>query len=428
MAEKNTGNYRFDTLQAHAGQKPDPATGACAVPIYQTASFAFESVQYAAELFNHEREGNIYSRIQNPTVDVLEKRLAALEGGAGAVAFASGMAAIAAGVFTVAKCGDEIIAATTLYGGTYTLFGDRMFSRFGIKVHFVDIEDFAALENTINEKTRLVYFETLGNPQINLPDIEKVCEIAHGHGVPTMCDNTFGVPPMIDMKKWGVDIVVHSVTKYLGGHGTTIAGALIDMGNFNWKNNPRFAEFNEPDETNHGMVYADQAAPVAVKARSQSLRDMGACLPPFSAFLILQGLETLSLRVERHCRNTEKVAEFLQSHPNVTYINYPYLPGDKYHERYLKYMPNGCGSILTFGVKGGKAAGARFIEKCRIFTHLANIADAKSLVIHPASTTHSQLDEKALIASGTLPDMIRMSVGLEDVNDLIDDLRQALED
>lgn len=421
-------NYGFDTLQAHAGQKPDPTTAACAVPIYQTASFALESVQYAAELFNHEREGNIYSRINNPTVDVLEKRLAALEGGVGAVAFASGMAAITAAVFTLAKCGDEIVAATTLYGGTYTLFGDRLFDRFGIRVKLVDIDDMDALEQAITDKTKLVYFETLGNPQINLPDIETICRIAHSHGVPTMCDNTFGTPVLIDMKKWGVDIVVHSATKYLGGHGTTIAGALIDMGTFNWKGNARFAEFNEPDGTNHGLVYADQEAPVAVKARAQALRDMGACLSPFSAFLILQGVETLSLRVERHCRNAEKVAEFLQSHPNVTYINYPYLPGDKYHDRFLKYMPNGCGSILTFGVKGGKAAGARFIEKCRLFTHLANVADAKSLVIHPASTTHGQLDEKALIASGTLPDMIRMSVGLEDADDLIADLKQALED
>ncbi|MDO4741580.1 MAG: O-acetylhomoserine aminocarboxypropyltransferase/cysteine synthase [Eubacteriales bacterium] len=420
-------NYGFDTLQAHAGQAPDPTTGASAVPIYQTASFAFESVQYAAELFNHERSGNIYSRIMNPTVDVLEKRLAALERGTGAVAFASGMAAEAAAVFTLAGAGDEIVAATTLYGGTYTLFGDRLPGRFGINVKFVDVEDFEALDRAIGEKTKLVYFETLGNPQINLPDIEKICQIAHSHGVPTVCDNTFGTPLLIDLKKWGVDIVIHSVTKYLGGHGTTIAGALIDLGNFDWKGNARFPDFNEPDPTNHGIVYADLAAPVATKARAQVLRDMGACLAPFSAFLVLQGLETLSMRVERHCRNAETVAEFLSAHPNVSYINYPYLPGDKYHERYRKYMPQGCGAIMTFGVKGGKAAGARFIERCEIFTHLANIADAKSLVIHPASTTHSQLDEKALIASGTLPDMIRMSVGLEDVNDLIDDLRQALE-
>lgn len=420
--------YGFDTLQAHAGQSPDPATGASAVPIYQSASFAFESVQYAAELFRHERSGNIYSRIMNPTVDALEKRLSALEGGVASVAFASGMAAIAAAAFTLAGAGDEIVSAATLYGGTYTLFSDRFPRRFGIGVKFVDPEDFAALEAAITDKTRALYFETLGNPGINLPDIERICEIAHRHGVPAVCDNTFGTPALIDMKKWGVDIVVHSVTKYLAGHGTTIAGALIDMGTFPWKGNPRFADFNQPDETNHGLVYADLEAPVATKARAQVLRDMGACLSPFNAFEVLNGLETLSLRVERHCRNAEKVAEYLAGHKNVTWINYPYLLSDPYHERFLKYMPNGCGGILTFGVKGGKAAGARFIERCKLFTHLANVADVHSLVIHPASTTHSQLDEKALIASGTLPDMIRMSVGLEDINDLIADLEYALSD
>lgn len=418
----------FDTLQAHAGQSVD-ATGARVTPIYQTTSFVFDGVEQAREIFNHERPGHIYTRISNPTTDVLEQRLAALEGGSACVCFASGMAAEAAVAFTLCKTGDEIVCATALYGGTHTLFADRLPERFGIATRLVDIDDFAVVERAINEKTRMLYFESIGNPNMVIPDIERLCQIAHAHGVPVVCDNTFGTPYLMQLGQWGVDIVVHSATKYIGGHGNSIGGAAIDMGSFPWKGNPRFADFNEPDPTNHDLVYADMGdTAFATKLRAQQLRDTGACLSPFNAFLLLTGVETLSLRVERHCQNALAIAQFLAASPKVAWVNYPALPGDKYHARQQKYAPKGAGGIFSFGLAGGYPAGVKFIEKLKIFSHLANVADAKSLVIHPASTTHGQLDEKGLKEAGVQPEMIRMSVGLEDVNDLLEDVAQALED
>lgn len=418
----------FDTLQAHAGQSVD-ATGARVTPIYQTTSFVFDGVEQAREIFNHERPGHIYTRISNPTTDVLEQRLAALEGGSACVCFASGMAAEAAVAFTLCKTGDEIVCATALYGGTHTLFADRLPERFGIATRLVDIDDFAVVERAINEKTRMLYFESIGNPNMVIPDIERLCQIAHAHGVPVVCDNTFGTPYLMQLGQWGVDIVVHSATKYIGGHGNSIGGAAIDMGSFPWKGNPRFADFNEPDPTNHDLVYADMGdIAFATKLRAQQLRDTGACLSPFNAFLLLTGVETLSLRVERHCQNALAIAQFLAASPKVAWVNYPALPGDKYHARQQKYAPKGAGGIFSFGLAGGYPAGVKFIERLKIFSHLANVADAKSLVIHPASTTHGQLDEKGLKEAGVQPEMIRMSVGLEDVNDLLEDVAQALED
>ena len=418
----------FDTLQAHAGQSVD-AIGARVTPIYQTTSFVFDGVEQAREIFNHERPGHIYTRISNPTTDVLERRLAALEGGSACVCFASGMAAEAAVAFTLCKTGDEIVCATALYGGTHTLFADRLPERFGIATRLVDIDDFEAVERAINEKTRMLYFESIGNPNMVIPDIERLCQIAHAHGVPVVCDNTFGTPYLMQLGQWGVDIVVHSATKYIGGHGNSIGGAAIDMGSFPWKGNPRFADFNEPDPTNHDLVYADMGdIAFATKLRAQQLRDTGACLSPFNAVLLLTGVETLSLRVERHCQNALAIAQFLAASPKVAWVNYPALPGDKYHARQQKYAPKGAGGIFSFGLAGGYPAGVKFIEKLKIFSHLANVADAKSLVIHPASTTHGQLDEKGLKEAGVQPEMIRMSVGLEDVNDLLEDVAQALED
>lgn len=419
-------NYRFDTLQLHAGQTPDPTTGSRAVPIYQTTSYVFENAQYGAELFNLEREGNIYTRLGNPTTAVLEQRLAALEGGSGALVVASGMAAITYAIQTLAQAGDEIISIATLYGGTYTLFHDRLESRFGIKAHLFDPEDLQGMEKAINEKTRAVYIETIGNPGINIPDIEAICALAHKYNIPVIADNTFGTPYLIRVKDFGVDIVVHSATKYIGGHGTSIGGAIIDMGTVNWRSG-RFEEFTTPDAAYHGLVYADLGPTAFItKARVQLLRDTGACISPFNSFLLLQGIETLSLRIERHCSNALKIATYLKNHPLVEWVSYPALPGDPYEARAKKYFPKGCGAIFTFGIVGGIEAGKKFLDNVKLFSLLANVADAKSLVIHPASTTHAQLDEEGLLKAGVKPELIRISIGLEDAEDLIEDLEQAL--
>ena len=425
MSERKLG---FSTLQVHGGQKPDSATGSRAVPIYQTTSYCFESVEHGADLFALKTDGHIYSRISNPTVAVFEERMALLEGGVGAVAFASGMGAINAAILNILQAGDEIVAAPTIYGGTFNLLAN-MLPKLGIKTHFVNPDDPESFRRAINDKTRLVYAETIGNPGINLIDIEKIADIAHEAKIPFMLDNTFGTPYLIKVFDYGVDIVVHSATKFIGGHGTTLGGVVVDSGNFDWIGSGKFPCLTEPDESYHGLNYAKDCgkSAYATKLLAQYLRDTGACLSAQSAFNLLIGLETLSLRIERHVKNTKKITEFLNDHPQVAWVNYPGLKDNKYYELGQKYLPNGAGSIFTFGIKGGLEAGIKFIESLQIFSHLANVADAKSLVIHPASTTHAQLNEEEQKLAGVTPDMIRVSVGIEDVDDLIWDLNQALE-
>ena len=419
--------WQFDTLQVHAGQEADPTTGSRAVPIYQTTSYVFKNVQHAADLFALKEPGNIYTRIMNPTTDVFEQRVAALEGGVGGMATASGSAAIMYAILNIASSGDEIVSASTLYGGTYSMFADT-FKTFGIKVNFVDPDDPEHFRRAINEKTKALYIETIGNPGINLIDIETVANIAHENGIPLIIDNTFGTPYLIRPIEFGADIVVHSATKFIGGHGTSIGGVIVDSGKFDWAASGKFPGLTEPDPSYHGMRYVADAGPAAyiTKARVGLLRNTGACISPFNAFLLLQGLETLSLRVERHVANAQKIARHLQDHPQVAWVNYPSLEGSKYYDLAQKYLPQGCGSIFTFGIKGGIQAGIKFIESLEIFSHLANVADVKSLVIHPASTTHSQLSGDELLAAGVTPDQIRLSIGIEAVEDLIFDLDQAL--
>lgn len=424
MTEKN---YKFETLQVHAGQKPDPVTGSRAVPIYQTTSYVFEDTDHAARLFALEEAGNIYTRIMNPTTDVFEQRMAALEGGVGALALSSGSAAITYAIMNIAGSGDEIVSASTLYGGTYNLFLYTL-PRYGINTVFVDPDNPENFRKAINDKTKAIYIESIGNPGINLIDIEAVAEIAHENGLPLIVDNTFATPFLLRPIEYGADIVVHSATKFIGGHGTSIGGIIIDSGKFDWAASGRFPGFTDPDPSYHGVRYASDigAAAYITKTRVQLLRDTGACLSPFNAFLFIQGLETLSLRVERHVSNAVQIAEWLNQHPLVAWVNYPSLPDNKYFELAQKYFPQGAGSIFTFGIKGGLEAGKRFINSLELFSLLANIADAKSLVIHPASTTHSQLNQEDQLAAGVTPDQIRLSIGIEAVEDLIDDLDQAL--
>lgn len=421
------GNWRFDTLQIHGGQEVDPITKSRAVPIYQTTSYVFDNCEHGADLFALKQEGNIYTRLMNPTTDVLEKRIALLEGGKAALAVASGSAAITYAIMNIASAGDEIVSASTLYGGTYHLFADTL-PRYGITTRFVAPDDFKSYEEVINEKTKAIYVETLGNPNINVIDLETIAEIAHKHGLPLIVDNTFGTPYLVRPIEYGADIVVHSATKYIGGHGTSIGGVIVDAGNFDWKNG-RFPVMTMPDESYNGVVFADMPDNIGyvMKIRLQLLRDTGACLSPFNAFLLLQGLETLSLRVERHVYNAKKISEYLQNHPKVSWVNYPSLPNNKYYELAQKYCPKGAGSIFAFGLKGGKEACVKFIEKLELFSLLANVADAKSLVIHPASTTHAQLNDEEQKAAGVQQDLIRMSVGIENVEDLIADIEAALE-
>ena len=425
MSERKFG---FSTLQVHGGQKPDSATGSRAVPIYQTTSYCFESVEHGADLFALKTDGHIYSRISNPTVAVFEERMALLEGGVGAVAFASGMAAINAAILNILQAGDEIVASPTIYGGTFNLLAN-MLPKLGIKTHFVNPDDAENFRAAINDKTRLVYAETIGNPGINLIDLEKIAEIAHEAKIPFMLDNTFGTPYLIKVFDYGVDIVVHSATKFIGGHGTTLGGVVVDSGNFDWIGSGKFPCLTEPDLSYNGLNYAKDCKKAAytTKLLAQYLRDTGATLSAQSAFNLLIGLETLSLRVDRHVENTKKITEFLNNHPQVAWVNYPGLEDNKYHDLAKKYLPKGAGSIFTFGIKGGLESGVKFIESLQIFSHLANVADAKSLVIHPASTTHAQLNEEEQKLAGVTPDMIRVSVGIEDVDDLIWDLNQALE-
>ena len=416
------------TLAVHAGQTPDPTTGACAVPIYQTASYVFHDAAHAGRLFGLQEFGNIYTRIMNPTNDVFEKRVAALEGGVAGLATASGMAAETMALTTLASAGDEIVSTTSLYGGTYTLFR-YTFERLGIKVRFVDADDFDGLRAAINDKTRAVYTETLGNPKLDVVDIEKLAAIAHEHKLPLIIDNTCASPALVRPIEWGADIVVNSATKYLGGHGTTIGGVIVDAGKFDWAASGRFSEFTEPDPSYHGLRYTEAFGPLAfiLKARVQGLRDTGAALSPFNSFLLLQGIETLHLRMERHSENALAVARHLEQHPGVEWVNYPGLESSPYAARAKKYLPKGASGLVTFGIKGGFDAGKKLINTLELFSLLANIGDAKSLVIHPASTTHQQLSTEEQAATGVTPELVRLSVGIEDIRDILADLDQAIE-
>lgn len=418
----------FETRQVHAGQNPDPTTGSRAVPIYQTTSYVFESVEHAADLFALRDAGNIYTRIMNPTTDVFEQRITALEGGAAALAVASGSAAITYAILNIAAAGDEIVAAKTLYGGTHNLFTSTL-PRMGITVNLVDPDDPESFTAAANEHTKAFFVETIGNPGANLVDLEAIAEGAHRVGVPLIVDNTFATPYLCRPFEHGADIIVHSATKFIGGHGTSIGGVIVDGGTFDWRANGRFACLVEPDPSYHGVSYVDTFGPAAyiIRARVQLLRDTGAALSPFNAFLLLQGLETLSLRVERHIENTQQIVAFLQDHAAVEWIRYPGTPDSPYRHLKEKYLPKGAGSIFTFGLRGGEAACRRFVDSLELFSLLANVADAKSLVIHPASTTHAQLDEAAQKAAGISPEMIRLSVGIESVSDLTADLKQALD-
>jgi O-acetylhomoserine (thiol)-lyase len=425
MAEET--KQHLGTLAVHAGQTPDPATGSRAVPIYQTTSYVFQDADHAARLFGLQEFGNIYTRIMNPTTDVFEKRVAALEGGAAALATASGQAAETLAITNLANAGDEIVSTTSLYGGTYNLFHYTL-PKLGIQVKFVDADDFDGLRKAITPKTRAVYTETLGNPKLDIADVETLAKIAHENGLPLIIDNTSATPALLRPIEWGADIVVESATKFIGGHGTSIGGVIVDAGKFDWKASGRFRDFVDPDPSYHGLSFVEAFGPLAfiLKARVQGLRDTGAAVSPFNAWLFLLGLETLQLRMQRHSENALTVAKHLEQHPSVDWVNYPGLSSSTYAKRAKKYLPDGAGALLTFGIKGGYDAGKTFINSLKIFSLLANIGDAKSLVIHPASTTHQQLSGEEQAATGVTPELIRLSVGIEDVRDLIADLDQAL--
>ncbi|MDR3754424.1 MAG: homocysteine synthase [Terracidiphilus sp.] len=420
--------YQLATQAVHAGQSPDPATGARAVPIYQTTSYLFQDADHAGRLFALKEFGNIYTRIMNPTTDVFEKRVAALEGGVAGLATASGQAAETLAITTLANAGEEIVSTTSLYGGTYNLFHYTL-PKLGIVVRFVDADDFDGLRAAINDKTRAVYTETLGNPKLDVVDIEKLAAIAHEHKLPLIIDNTCASPALVRPIEWGADIVVNSATKYLGGHGTAIGGVIVDAGKFDWAASGRFKEFTEPDPSYHGLRYTEAFGPLAfiLKARVQGLRDTGAALSPFNSFLLLQGIETLHLRMERHSANALAVARHLEQHPGVEWVNYPGLESSTYAARAKKYLPKGASGLVTFGIKGGFDAGKKLINTLELFSLLANIGDAKSLVIHPASTTHQQLSVEEQAATGVTPELVRLSVGIEDIRDIIADLDQAIE-
>lgn len=418
-------NYKFETLQLHAGHTVD-ATGSRAVPIYQTTSYVFKDAEQAAGRFALTDAGPIYTRLGNPTQDVLEGRVAALEGGAGAIAVASGSAAITYAIQNVASAGDNIVAASTLYGGTYNLFSATL-PRFGITTKFVNPDNLDEFKAAIDDNTKAVYVESVGNPGANLVDLEAIAEIAHAYGIIVIVDNTFGTPYLFRPFEYGADVVVHSATKYLGGHGTTIAGVIVESGKFDYKASGRYPGFVEGDVHYNGLVYGDLPIPFTVKVRAQLLRDTGASITPLAAWLIIQGIETLSLRVERHVENTRKVVDFLVNHPKIAYVNYPELPNSPYKALADKYFPNGVGAVFTFGVKGGKEEGIKFVDALEIFSNLANVADAKSLVIHPASTTHAQLSPEEQLTAGVKPEQLRVSIGIENVDDIIADLAQALD-
>ncbi|MBX7235661.1 MAG: O-acetylhomoserine aminocarboxypropyltransferase/cysteine synthase [Caldilineales bacterium] len=420
--------FGFSTRQLHAGQQPDPVTGSRALPIYQTTSYQFRSTEHASNLFALRELGNIYTRIMNPTTDVLEQRLASLEGGVGALAAASGHAAQAMAILTLCGAGDHIVSSSRLYGGTYNQF-NYTFPRIGIDVTFVDPTDPANFERAIRPNTKIIYGETLGNPDIAVFPFEQVSAISKAYNIPILIDNTFATPYLCRPFEWGAHIVTHSTTKFLGGHGTSIGGIIVDGGNFDWTSG-RFANFTTPDPSYHGLVYADLLGmglpPFIIKARVQVLRDIGACQAPFNSWTTLQGIETLSLRMDRHVRNAEAVASYLSQHPAIAWVMHPSLPTHPDHATAKKYLPKGAGAILGFGIKGGVEVGRKFIDSLKLFSHLANVGDAKSLAIHPASTTHSQLTEEEMASAGVTPDFVRLSVGLEDIEDILWDLDQAL--
>ena len=419
----------FETLQLHAGQEqPDAATGARAVPIYQSASFVFQNSADAAARFSLEQPGEIYSRLGNPTQNVFEQRMAALEGGVAAIAVASGAAAITYALLNLTRQGDHIVAARTIYGGSYNLLAHTL-PAYGVTATFVDPSDVQNFEAAITPATRAIFLETMGNPNSNLIPLEEVAAIAHRHGIPLVVDNTFGTPCLIRPIEHGADIVVHSATKFIGGHGTSLGGVIVDGGTFDWQASGKFPQFTEPNASYHGLRFCEAAgaAAFAVRIRTTLLRDTGAALSPFNSFLLLQGLETLSLRVERHVQNALRVVDFLQAHPKVRCVNHPSLPAHPDHALYTRYFPQGAGSIFTIELEGGQAEAHRFIDRLKLFSLLANVADAKSLVIHPASTTHSQLTPEECAQQGITPGTVRLSIGLEHIEDLLDDLRQALD-
>ena len=416
--------YQFETLQLHVGQEqPDPTTDARAVPIYQTTSYVFRNSAHAAARFGLADAGNIYGRLTNSTQDVLEKRIAALEGGVAALATASGAAAISYTIQALAQAGSHIVAQKTIYGGSYNLLAHTL-PQFGVETTFVDAHDLKAVVAAIRPNTKAIYLETLGNPNSDIPNIEVIAEIAHTHGLPLVIDNTFGTPFLIRPIEFGADIVIHSATKFIGGHGTTLGGIIVDSGKFDWKSSGKYAPISEPNPSYHGISFVDAAGPVAFVTyiRAILLRDTGAAISPFNAFLLLQGVETLSLRVERHAENTEKVVEYLAAHPQVEKVNHPSRPNHPDHALYEKYFPNGGASIFTFEIKGGQAEAHKFIDNLEIFSLLANVADVKSLVIHPATTTHSQLSSKELLDQGIKPNTIRLSIGTEHIDDILADL------
>jgi O-acetylhomoserine (thiol)-lyase len=425
---KIDNKLKTDSILLHGGQEADPTTGSRAVPIYQTAAYQFKDTDQASNLFQLKEFGNIYTRLQNPTTDVLEKRIALLDGGLAALATSSGAAAIMLAILTIAQSGDEIVSADNLYGGTYNFFSNTI-KKWGIKVTFVKSNDLKAVEAAITPKTKAVFAETIGNPKLDIADIEGYAKVAHKHGIPLIVDNT-SAPYILKPIEFGADIVVYSATKFLGGHGTSLGGVIVDSGKFNWENG-KFPLITEPDPSYHGLKFVDALRPVGniayiVKARTVLLRDLGPAISPFNSFLIIQGVETLHLRIARHCENALKVAQFLEKHPKVKWVNYPGLDSSPEKDRAKKYLPKGKGGIIGFGIKGGAAAGKKFIESLQLISHLANIGDAKTLAIHPASTTHSQLSESDQIATGVTPDFIRLSIGIEDIEDIIADIEQAL--
>ena len=419
-------NYHIETLALHAGQQVDSDTLSRAVPIYQTTSYVFKDTDHAANLFALKEFGNIYTRLMNPTTDVLEKRIAAMEGGVGALAFSSGQSATYTSIFNICNSGGHIVSSNSLYGGTVTLFS-QTFKKLGIEVTFVDPKDPQNFANAIKDNTRLLYIETIGNPKNDILQYDKIADIAHKNNMPVICDNTVASPVLFKPFDYGIDIVVHSCTKFIGGHGTSIGGVIVDSGKFDWTNG-RYPELTEPDPSYHGVKYTEAVGELAyiIKARTQFLRDMGSCMSPFNAFLFIQGLETLHLRMPRHCENALKLAKWLEQRPDVTWVNYPGLPSHPDYELAQKYLPKGQGAILGFGIKGGSEAGVKFINNVKLASHLANIGDSKTLVIHPSSTTHQQLTEQEQLAAGVTPDYVRVLAGTEHIDDIIADCQQAL--